>query len=336
MKKKGIFFKRVLLTAAILILVMFSARSQKPSVTASIDTNNVLIGDHITFSYTYKFPAKARVTLPVFADTITKTIEVVSVAPPDTVKPTDKGMMELAQKVVITSFDSGAHVIPSFDFLYSLPGDTTKYVLKTNPIQLIIRTVKVDTTQAIKDIKAPYKAPFRIYLLLAIVGIVLVVAGLVVGLLLYIRKRRRKVPEIPVIKAPVIPAYERALQALEQLRNEKLWQSGYVKEYHTKLTDILKIYLEEKYHFNAMDLTSYEIMDAVRFRTSSREETELLQRILSLSDLVKFAKYNPLAQDHENNLNLSIEFVILTKPATPIVNPTSNQNNTSNDVADSI
>jgi hypothetical protein len=336
MKKMGNFFKQVIFTAAFTFAVVSVAMSQKPSVTASIDTNNVLIGDHVTFSFKFKFPSHAKITLPLFADTISKTIEVVSVAAPDTTKTMDKVMIELAQKVVITSFDSGVHVIPSFAFLYSLPGDTTKYVLKTNPMQLIVNTVKVDTTQAIKDIKAPYKAPFRIYLFLAFVGIVLLVAGLVVIIIFYLRKRRRKVPEIPVIKAPVIPAHELALQALEQLRNEKLWQSGYVKEYHTKLTDILKGYLEEKYHFNAMDLTTYEIMDAVRYRTSSREETELLQRILSLSDLVKFAKYNPLPLDHENNLSLSIEFVNLTKPTMQTVVTTSNQNNTQDDVTDTI
>ena len=336
MKKTIDFFKRLVLTIVITVGIIVVSFAQKPGVSASIDTNNVLIGDHITYTYNFKFPSKAKVTLPLFADTITKNIEVVSVALPDTVKPTEKGMTELSQKIVITSFDSGVHVIPSFDFLYSLPGDTTKYILKTDPLQLIVNTVKVDTTQAIKDIKAPYSAPFRIYLLLLIVGIVLVVAGIVVGLIFYLRKRRRKVPEITVIKAPVIPPYERALQALEQLRNEKLWQSGYVKEYHTKLTDILKIYLEEKYHFNAMDLTTNEIMDAVRYRTSNREETDLLQRILSLSDLVKFAKYNPLPQDHENNLTWSIEFVNLTKPSTQPVNIATTQNKIQDDVADTI
>ena len=104
--------------------------------------------------------------------------------------------------------------------------------------------------------------------------------------------------------------HELALMELEKLRVKKLWQAGKMKDYHTELTDILRKYIEDRFHLMAMESTSSEILDDLEKKTGiSKECREMLSRILILADLVKFAKYIPLPEDHEQSMEYSVDFI---------------------------
>ena len=109
---------------------------------------------------------------------------------------------------------------------------------------------------------------------------------------------------------PQEPAHVIALRELDRLREEKLWQRSEFKTYYTRLTEIIRQYIERRYGIPAMEMTSYEILDAWKLEEQPEEDLAAqLNRLLNLADLVKFAKEKPLASDNEENLERAYEFV---------------------------
>ena len=101
---------------------------------------------------------------------------------------------------------------------------------------------------------------------------------------------------------------ERALQTLEALRQERLWQSGRMKEYHTRLTDAVRQFIEESTGIRATEMTSEETVAEVD-NGGWKAESGLLRDMFSTADLVKFAKSEPMAHEHERSMDEAVAFV---------------------------
>ena len=123
-----------------------------------------------------------------------------------------------------------------------------------------------------------------------------------------------------VIEKPkvIIPPHTKALEELEKLALKKLWQEGKIKEYYTGITDILREYIYGRYGIGAAEMTSDEIMQALKRKDINEAMKGKLMEIMVLADLVKFAKENPLPEDHEFCFNASIDFI---KETTPVNEP---------------
>ena len=81
------------------------------------------------------------------------------------------------------------------------------------------------------------------------------------------------------IKIPIRPAHEIALEELNKLDAEKIWQQGNFKSYHTSLTDIIRMFIEHRWQVNAMELTTDEILQhsfASQLNNSSREQLSIV------------------------------------------------------------
>jgi hypothetical protein len=96
---------------------------------------------------------------------------------------------------------------------------------------------------------------------------------------------------------------------LNELRNQKLWQQGRVKEYHIQVSDIVRTYIEHRYAIFAMEMTSDEILRSLRLIIVDVQLKTKLSSVLILSDMVKFAKENPLPNENELSWEHAIEFV---------------------------
>jgi hypothetical protein len=308
--------KALTLLLFFIILSIPAIYGQKAS--AGIDTNNILIGDHINLKISYTFPAKAIVIWPVFNDTITKNIEVINRSKLDTIIAPDKKNITFNQVVTITSFDSGSFVIPPIDFAYSLPGDTSKIHSLTNAITLFVNTVPVDTNLAIKDIKAPLRAPITFKEMLPwILGLLGIIAIILITIYI-VRKKLKKEPLLNFNKT-VIPPHVKALKKLEELRNKKIWQKGMIKEFHSEVSDILRTYIEEAYDIPAMEMISEEIVYKMNSVSIEPDSVKRLQNIFKIADMVKFAKFNPLPDENDYNLKNAIIFVTETAPKLEVI-----------------
>ncbi|MDP4281285.1 MAG: hypothetical protein Q8867_03970 [Bacteroidota bacterium] len=306
------------------LFLLFSLYSTGQSIhpTVKLDTNAMMIGDQVRLKLGITVPAKTQVRWPMIGDTILEKITVIGRSKIDTALSKDKQSMTLSQQLLITSFDSGFYTLPSIRFYYRQLPDTTVRFEDAMPVFLKVNTVKVDTTLAIKPIKGPLKVPITFREMLPWIIGFLLLAGLIVVIIYFVKKLKKKEPIIQLKPRVRLLPHEAALSELEKLRVKKLWQSGKVKEYHSELTDILRKYIEDRFGVKALESTTGEIMDRITLLNGIEKQVlEKLYRILSRADMVKFAKDKPLPEEHEESLDLSIQFVNETieksEPVTP-------------------
>jgi hypothetical protein len=140
--------------------------------------------------------------------------------------------------------------------------------------------------------------------------------GAIIFLVLYSIKRRKKnKPFFALPQKPKEPAHIIALRELDRIKAEKIWQKEKTKQYYSEVTDVLRTYIEDRFEIRAMEQTTDEILDSFRYRKDllSEKNYQNLSQILSVADLVKFAKYKTLPDDDNLTLVNSYFFVNETK-----------------------
>ncbi len=172
-------------------------------------------------------------------------------------------------------------------------------------------TSPIDTNQVILPIVPIIKEGRSIedylWLFLVIGGFVL--ASLVAWI---VSKKKRSTREKVVIKVKR-PGHVIALEKLNELEKEKLWQAGRIKEYQSRLTHIIREYLENRFNIQALESTTDEIIMALRQNALDKDNEQTLVQILQIADLVKFAKAKPPVDIHAAFLKKAEAFVDCTK-----------------------
>ena len=312
--KKNCFYS-FLVFIAFLTCFISNAKAQGIHVEAKIDQPTIRIGDQTKLRLIVLQSAKDKVNFPKLADTIVGKVQIVH-SKLDTIKDKDNtDKLAVSEIITITSFDQGTYTIPAFSF------GTSGGVLATQPLTLMVQTVKVDTTKAIYDVKQPIKVSYNILdylrdnIIWIIIGLVVILA--IAGVIWYLKKRP-KTEHIEKVVIPDLPPHVVAMDKLQQLRDKKLWQSDAVKEYHSELSDILREYLERRYVVKTHEKTTDEIFAALKYMDIPNEYREKLRQVLMLADLVKFAKEKPLPVDNELSMENAISFVLKTQQAIEI------------------
>ncbi len=294
--------------------------AQQADVTSRLDSTSILIGNqaHIRLAATYDSKyGIPKIQWPTLKDTLVPKIEIISKSKISTIIPDSSrpAIQQQIQDITISCFDSGYYAISPFQFIVN--GDTA-HPLLTQSMMLQVLTVPVDTSKAFKDIKAPIQVPFTILEILPYLGLG-ALALAIIGVILYyvIRRLRKQKPVIIEEPKEIIPPHIKALQELEKLALQKLWQEGKIKEYYTGITDILRTYIQERYGVGAPEMTTDEIMLALKRKDINEMMKGKLRDILVLADLVKFAKEHPIPSEHEYCFSSSIDFINETKEQAP-------------------
>ncbi len=290
------------------MFLFYEASAQKNIASASLDSVKLKIGEQTNLILRIETPIQSKVEFPLINDTINAHIEVVGQSKIDTSFTSDKQRVRYTKKILITSFDSGYFAIAPFTF--TVDNDSANPVY-TEALLLQIQTVAVDTTKAIRDIKGPKEVPWNYRELIPyLIGGA--VAILILLLIIYYLKKRKVTPQVVVEQKVIIPPHTIALEQLEQLKNEKLWQEGKYKLYQIRLSDIVRTYLENRFQIAAMEQTTDETMRSMR-RIHIEDALRLkLRQLLSLSDMVKFAKEQPLPSENEQSMEDAVLFVKTT------------------------
>lgn len=284
--------------------------AQAITVTARIDSTTMLIGNQTRLSFEISQQPKQLVKTPLFTDTIIGGLELVEPGKADTVTSSD-GHLLVTQRYTVTSFEDSLLYIPPYPFV--LNGDT---VWSKSLSLKVIQPYKIDTTSSqVADIKPVLNPKFY---WMAFFQVMLIVLAIVVILVLAIYLIRRLIQKKPVFSngtpEPVLPPYELAVMRLNNIKQQKLWQQNRSKEYHTELTDVLREYIERTFDVSSLEMTSEEILlNLNHLRFESKPAYTALQQILKLADLVKFAKWNPAPDEHEQSLYNAYLFVNETK-----------------------
>lgn len=302
---------KLILLISLLIIGTFTTVAQE--IKAYTDKTTYDIGDRIEFSFKVPFE-KGKHQMLLIEKPNTDSLELQTTRI-DTLIENNKTY--LVYKQYYTSFLSGYRNIG--EGVAVKVNNSAEGILKVIPIEVEILEFPIDTTKIeIKDIKAPLEEKFSFTEVLPIVYLLLGIIVLGVGvffLMKYLSNRKRNIETPEIIKEePKIPPHIKALQSLEDLSKKRLSEQQLQKQYYTEITEIIWVYLEERFGIFASEMTSTQILSQVRTTNQiSQNNYTLLERIFNISDLVKFAKYETDRITDTNIISNAREFVINTK-----------------------
>ena len=303
-------FLFILLAAAVL------AAKAQVTVVAAIDSIEMLIGEQVHVTVTATMKEGSKVEFPVFKP-MQQIIPGVEVLKSNElgVKGKENGFVDRSVVYTLTSFDDTLYYLPPFVVkVDGKPYESKSLALKVLGIE--VDTVHVDQFFGPKDVQDnPFQwSDWSLLFWLSVLMLLL----MAVGYYLYLRLRDNKpiITRIRIVKR-LLP-HQKAMREIEQIKADKMQNAENPKEYYTKLTDTLRKYIEDRYGFNAMEMTSSEIIERLeRALTDDAQSAETmkaeLRQLFTTADLVKFAKYSTMINENDANLVSAIDFINQTK-----------------------
>jgi hypothetical protein len=296
-------------TLIIILLLTSITFSQSIKVSVSTDKPVYKIGDYVNYKIEITHNKDIEIFLPSIKDSVKK-LEFISQQP---VKNTeDNNNVKSTYEFTFIGFDSGGITIPAISIPYKSQKDNSLLQIQTDSLRIFINLINVNLSSEIKDVKEPEKIPLDWRVILLWVLIVIAIAALTYFIYRQIQKRKNKEKFIPeVIKLP----HEIALESLKVLDEKKLWQKGYIKEYHTEITEIIRKYFENRFAFPALELTTSEVLFYLTNNNDANDIVNLTNDFLNNADMVKFAKFVPMNNINEEMMRQAVKIVEITIPA---------------------
>ncbi len=217
------------------------------------------------------------------------------------------GTRTIRDEYVVVSYVPGNYTIAGLPVKYRENAGGQWLEIQSEPGAFAIKSaLQGNVTVSLRDIKgAVWSVPWYWVLVLACVIVVCAVA-------LFVRFKRSA--EMAPLTAPARPAHEIALEELDALERKDLARRGDWKTYYSELSDIVRRYLENRFGLAAPDMTTEEFLVYVRDRSILETSYKsLLREFLTASDLVKFARYVPDAQEGDQAMVTARQFVEQTK-----------------------
>jgi hypothetical protein len=276
---------KVFLLFSLLFFTIDSNAQNKIAFKATVDKNNIVIGEQIHLHLEADFPAHEPMRF-FFIDSIPH-FEILERKKIDTIDK-DKGI-KLSQSLTVTSFDSGHWVIPAFE----LAGDKPMF---TDSIPINVGFSPFDPNQDYHDIKdvidvqAEEEKKKDWYWYIA-------ASALILAAIIYLLARKKKKPEA---KAPPIDPFKEAKHELEKLRKENLPS----KLFYTRLVDIFRLYTSRRKGIESMQKTTDDLTVQLKSLKLPLEDFNQLAQTLRMSDFVKFAKYEPTEKEKTDSFNI--------------------------------
>ena len=271
------------------ITLVRSSFAQEITATASTDTTDYLIGDQIKYSLVIKMSSDVFIINPFFRDTL-KNIDVVSIDGPN-IEETGTGKI-VKYVSVLSRFDSATVTIPPIRIEYRTKNDTTLKSIESNPVTFNVHRMDVSVEEEIKDIKPPIRLFDYFFLIYVLIG--LIILSILVYYFIWRKYFRSKKEIVVVKKEEKLLSHQLALKQLEQLEKEELWQKGFVKEYHSRITEIIREYFEKQFNLPALERTTSESLQLLKHHQQGYKVLDITEQFLNNADLVKFAKYVPI------------------------------------------
>jgi len=287
-----------------LIIQILPANAQLVQLNLKFGKDTIMIGERT--SLRLDIISQRGVTLNYFPlkDSLNNEIEILDST---RIRANDSISLELT----VSSFKPGIYSISGIPLIFNF--ENSSDTIFSPRLFLTVLAPAIDPQSDIKDIKPILNLPFRLREILTellVVTAVLIILS-ILGFLLY-RKFRKKQIQEEIEKS--LPAHILAYKELDKLKSEKLWENGKTKEFYSRLSDIMRIYLENRFGIQAMELVSSETINSFKNQKLYEDMVvQMLENILVTADLVKFAKANPLTLENQKNLDNSYLFVEQTK-----------------------
>ena len=283
-------------------------------VKAELDSMMMWVGQQTGLHLEVTCDPGQQINFPAYRDTIVSGLEIIPPVITDTAFINDGKRMTVSRHYTVTCFDSALIYIAPIPVMV----DGQEY--RSNSLALAFMTYDIPEGQETQLFgpKENMRTPIQFReLWFPVLLYMLSILAIVAAIFLYRRYKDDK-PIIRHIKVePKIPIHERTLDGMEKLRQSDIGRRGdNHKEYYTRLTDLLREYINERFGFNATEMTSNEILEHL-YESQDRGSLRELAELLSTSDLVKFAKFKPHINENDRNLLSAVEFVKDTMAEVP-------------------
>lgn len=295
----------------LLLILLFAGAKAQVQVDVKLDSLQFFIGQQTGLTLSVTFDAEQKLQMPDIkkGQELVPNVEVVHVDKPDTAILNEGKRMTVSQAYTITAWDSAFYYLPPMQVMV----DTSRY--ESNNLVLKVYTVDVDTLHL--DRYFPPNGIMGLPFLwaewraVAFGGLLFLLMLACIGVLFYHVKHGKPIVRF-IRRKKKLPPHQVAMDEIERIKSERKWAEEDSKEYYTLLTDALRNYIRDRYGFNAMEMTSCEIIGQL-IAENNEEALDELREIFRTADLVKFAKYSTLINENDANLVAAVEYVNQTK-----------------------
>ncbi len=276
-------------------------------LTVSLDRKEVTAADRVRLSLHLSAPEQYGIKLPDYTDETNEFSLAETSDPARRIMP--GGKLVTSRVYTLEPFLPGEYTIPSLKVTYQ-DQEGGEFEITTEPIGVEVRSLLTqDSDQPeISDIFPPEAPPVNRFLIFMIVF----AAGFFFLALIWLwnRSRNRKKGD----SSPPVPAHVQALKALEDLLAEDLLIRGELKLFHSRVSDILRRYIEDRFALRAPERTTEEfLLELGGTDVLHAENKKQLRKFLVLCDQVKFAKYQPLREETSETVDICRQFIGNTK-----------------------
>lgn len=260
------------------------------SIESKIDNAFFTIGDRVVYELTVRHPANMQL---VNLDT-NETLRDFEIKEEKSFREKEKEVVTEGKRVIITSFQLGEYVLPPAKISYQDAKGEKKELL-SNKLFVSVESVDKSTNEnkdirGVKGVAAYMSGRMKWFLW----SIVLFAIG---SFSVWFFLRRRSAKTSSTIRIPLLPPSDEAYQALHELFESDLLKRGQCKAYFSRISEIIRRYLERRLALTALESTTTEVLKAFYSLPLDASTQELLKTILETCDFVKFAKYKPIPNE---------------------------------------
>lgn len=267
-----------------LVLLFFCVSSFSQKISVTVDKQKIVIGEPIQMDVKASF-LKGQPVKWFAADSIPH-FEILQQSKIDTALA---DVLTLHQQFTITSWDSGNWVIESLG------------TLKIKPVVITVAYSPMDPAKPYNDIKdiievqKPVSSNWYWYLIGAIVLLALF-------LLFFPPANKKEVTDLPVKEEDI---YRNSMSRLKQLN------AGDEPKYmYTELIDIFRNYLQKRKAIQSFSKTTEDLAAQIKPLQLTSEQYNTLVQTMHLSDMVKFARFQPQISDNEKAIEIIKQNII--------------------------
>jgi hypothetical protein len=310
----------------LIILLSFVQASKVQIISQKLNLSDITIGDRITYTLMVEHDKNTQLLQP---EPIAIASEHFEVYGPEVKELKDKatqrgGVLKLIE-YELTVYEPGAYNIPPI-IITCLDVNGREFSVISKPLAFKVRSIKPNGAQTIKDIKGPEGVPRNLERYILIVGIVIVGFSIIAYLYFKRQKPSPKIePETIILQR--LP-HELALEELREIDFMGLVDKDKIKEYYTRISEVIRRYIGKRYGIAALELTTAKVLDALElglsshglayrnpYQRSNHLRGDLIGKIsafLHTCDAVKFAKYQPGTDEAYNLLQQARKIIELT------------------------